>query len=47
MCIRDSIKTNQAELQQLMMDIGKSAYNSSDSQKSDSDTVIDTESTQA
>nr|YP_009944628.1 Hsp70-type chaperone [Osmundea sinicola]QFR99922.1 Hsp70-type chaperone [Osmundea sinicola] len=45
----DQIKTIQAELQQLMMDIGKNNYNSNDADSPtvNDDTVIDTNSTEA
>ena len=42
----DNIKNLQEDLQKLMMDLGKKAY-SADSQPSNDDSVIDTESTQA
>jgi molecular chaperone DnaK len=45
----DSMRSLQSELQQLMMNIGKEAYNTSDPKEAstDDDSVIDTDSTQA
>jgi len=43
----DLIQKLQSELQQLMIDIGKNVYESKESQQTNDDSVIDTDSTQA